>query len=142
MIKTCINPWDFKYPHKKWSALAPKCRVYNWLYAWDFEQRYWHALLLLQNEINQQISQIADLRANLKTQQAKTTKARDDLKTALTTMEQLKEWFKAEQANWDTEKAGLVKRGETAEAALEPVKEELSGLKRQINAMTSAIFGK
>ena len=57
-------------------------------------------------------------------------------------MEQLKEWFKAEQANWDTEKAGLVKQGETAEAALEPVTKELSGLKRQINAMTSAIFGK
>ena len=116
--------------------------MYNWLYARDFEQRYWHAFLLLQNEINQQISQIADLRANLKTQQAETTKARDELKTALTTMEQLKEWFKAEHANWDIEKAGLVKRGETAEVALEPVKEELSGLKRQINAMTSAIFGK
>ena len=57
-------------------------------------------------------------------------------------MEQLKEWFKSEQANWDSEKAGLVNRGETAEAALEPVTEELSGLKRQINAMTSAIFGK
>ena len=57
-------------------------------------------------------------------------------------MEQLKEWFKSEQANWDTEKAGLVKRVETAEAALEPVTEEPSGLKRQINAMTSAIFGK
>ena len=57
-------------------------------------------------------------------------------------MEQLKEWFKSEQANWDTEKAGLVKRAETAEAALEPVTSELSGLKRQINVMTSAIFGK
>ena len=57
-------------------------------------------------------------------------------------MEQLKEWFKSERANWDTEKAGLVKRAETAEAALEPVAEELFGLKRQINAMTSAIFGK
>ena len=57
-------------------------------------------------------------------------------------MEQLKEWFKSEQANWDTKKAGLVKRAETAEAAFEPVAEELSGLKRQINAMTSAIFGK
>ena len=98
--------------------------------------------LLLQSEINQQISQIADLQENLKPQQAETTKARDELKTALTTMEQLKEWFKSERANWDTEKAGLVKRAETAEAALEPMTEELSGLKRQINAMTSAIFGK
>ena len=116
--------------------------MHNWLYAWDFQKQYWHAFWLLQTEINQQVSQIADLQENLKSQQAETTKAKDELKTALTTMEQLKEWFKSEQANWDTEKAGLVKRVETAEAALEPVAEELSGLKRQINAMTSAIFGK
>ena len=96
----------------------------------------------MQSEINQQISQIADLRANLKTQQAETTKAKDELRTALTTMEQLKEYFKSEQANWDSEKAGLVKRTETAESALKPVAEELSGLKRQINAMAFAIFGK
>ena len=97
---------------------------------------------MLQSEINQQTSQIADLRANLETQQEETTKAKDELKTALTTMEQLKEWFKSEQANWDTEKAGLVKRTETAESALKPVAKELSGLKRQINAMAFAIFGK
>ena len=98
--------------------------------------------LLWQNEINQQVSQIADLQANVKTQQAETTKARDELKTALTTMEHLKEWFNFERINWDTEKAGLLKRAEDAEAALKPVTEELTGLKRQINAMTSAIFGK
>lgn len=98
--------------------------------------------LLLQSEINQQISQIADLQENLKPQQAETTKARDELKTGLTTMEQLKEWFKSEQTNWDTEKAGLLKRAEDVESALKPVTEELTGLKRQINAMTSAIFGK
>ena len=98
--------------------------------------------LLLQSEINQQVSQIVDLQENLKTQQAETTKAKDELKTALTTMEQLKEWFKSERANWDTEKAGLLKRAEDAESALKPVAEELTGLKRQVNAMTSAIFGK
>ena len=96
----------------------------------------------MQSEINQQTSQIADLRANLETQQAETTKDKDELRTALTTMEQVKECFKSEQANWDSEKARLVKRTETAEMALKPVAEELSGLKRQINAMTSAIFGK
>ena len=57
-------------------------------------------------------------------------------------MEQLKEWFKSEQTNWDTKKAGLQKRARDAESALKPVTEELTGLKRQINAMTSAIFGK
>ena len=98
--------------------------------------------LLLHSEINQQVSQIADLQENLKSQQAETTKAKDELKTALTTMEQLKEWFKSERANWDTEKAGLLKRAEDAESALKPVAEELTGLKRQVNAMTSAVFGK
>ena len=97
---------------------------------------------LLQTEINQQVSQIADLQENLKSQQAETTKAKDELKTALTTMEQLKEWFKSERANWDTEKAGLLKQAEDAESALKPVAEELNGLKHQVNAMTSAIFGK
>ena len=96
----------------------------------------------MQSEINQQVSQIADLQENLKSQQAETTKAKDELKTALTTMEQLKEWFKSEQANWDTEKARLLKRAEDTESALKPVTEELTGLKRQVNAMTSAIFGK
>ena len=78
----------------------------------------------------------------MKSQQAETTRARDELKPALTTMKQLKEWFKSERANWDTEKAGLLKRAEDAEAALNPVIEELTGLKRQISAMTSAVFGK
>ena len=116
--------------------------MYNWLYAWDFQKAIDMLFSLLQSEINQQASQIADLQENLKSQQAETTKARDELKTALTTMEQLKEWFKSERTNWDTEKAGLLKRAEDAEAALKPVTEELTGLKRQINAMTSAIFGK
>ena len=92
--------------------------MYNWLYAWDFDKHIDMLFLLLQSEINQQVSQIADLQENLKTQQAETTKARDELKTALTTMEQLKEWFKSEQANWDAEKAGLLKWSENTESAL------------------------
>ena len=57
-------------------------------------------------------------------------------------MEKLKETFKKERVDWDIEKAALAKRAEDAEAALKPVVEELTGLKRQINAMTSAVFGK
>ena len=57
-------------------------------------------------------------------------------------MEQLKDGFKTECANWETEKAALLKRAEHAEAALKPVAEELTGLKHQVNAMTYAIFGK
>ena len=50
--------------------------------------------------------------------------------------------FNTERAGWDTEKATLMKRAEDAEAALKPMTEELSGLKRHINHMTAAIFGK
>ena len=57
-------------------------------------------------------------------------------------MEQLKEGFKIERANWETEKNVLLKRAEDAESALKSVTEELTGLKRQVNAMTSAVFGK
>ena len=116
--------------------------MYNWLYARDFDKDIDMLFLLLQSEINQQVSQVADLQENLKTQQTETTKAREELKTALTTNEHLKEWFKSVQTNWDYEKAGLLKWAEDAESVLKPVKEELIGLKRQINAMTSAIFGK
>nr|XP_040253953.2 uncharacterized protein LOC109732038 [Aegilops tauschii subsp. strangulata] len=56
-------------------------------------------------------------------------------------MEKLKEDFKKERTDWDIEKATLQKRADDAEAALNPVVEELIGLKRQINAMTTAVFG-
>ena len=57
-------------------------------------------------------------------------------------MEQLKDGFKSERADWETEKAALLKRAEDAEAALKPVAKELTGLKHQVNAMTSTIFAK
>ena len=57
-------------------------------------------------------------------------------------MEQLKEGFKNERASWETEKTTLLKRAEDVESALKLVAEELTGLKHQVNAMTSAIFGK
>ncbi|XP_037441662.1 uncharacterized protein LOC119309863 [Triticum dicoccoides] len=57
--------------------------------------------------INSKDSQIADLQENIKSQQSETSKAKDELKTALTAMEQLKEGFKNERASWETEKAAL-----------------------------------
>ena len=97
---------------------------------------------LLQTDLSNKDSQIADLQENIKSQQAETSKAKDELKGALTAMEKLKDGFKGERADWETEKATLLKRAEDAEAALKPVAEELTGLKRQINAMTSAVFSK
>ena len=57
-------------------------------------------------------------------------------------MEQLKEGFKKERLDWATEKAALIKRAENAEAALKVVVDELTSIKRQVHAMTAAIFGK
>ena len=57
-------------------------------------------------------------------------------------MEKLKEGFNKERADWETEKAAFIKRAENAEAALKPVVDELTGVKRQVHAMTAAVFGK
>ena len=57
-------------------------------------------------------------------------------------MEKLKESFNKERADWDTEKSALQKRAEDAEAALKPVVDELTGVKRRIHAMTAAVFCK
>ena len=87
-------------------------------------------------------SQIANLQESIKSQQAETSKAKDELKGALTAMEQLKDGFKSVRAEWETKRGALLKRAKDAEAALKSVAEELTGLKHQVNAMTSAIFGK
>ena len=78
----------------------------------------------------------------MKSQQAEAAKAKEELTQALAGMEKLKESFNQDRGAWETEKAGLTKRVVDAEEALKPVAEELVVLKRKINAMTSAIFGK
>ena len=96
----------------------------------------------LRDDLKKKESQLTDLQENIKSQQVETSKANDELKGPLTAMEQLKDGFKGERADWETEKATLLKRDEDAEAALKPIAKELTGLKQQINAMTSTIFGK
>lgn len=96
----------------------------------------------MQAEVRTKENRIIDLQETLKTQQAETVKAREELTSALSLVEQLKEGFKKEWADWDTEKAALIKRAENAEAALKPVVDELTAVKRQVHAMTAAIFGK
>ena len=85
---------------------------------------------------------MADLQEALKTQQAETDKAKEELTSALSTAERLKEGFKKERADQATEKADLTKRAENAEAALKPVVDELTAVQLQIHSMTVAIFGK
>ena len=72
----------------------------------------------MQAELSKKESQVADLQENIKTQQAETSKAKEELTNALAAMEKLKESFKSERAGWDTEKATLLKRVEDAKAAL------------------------
>ena len=95
-----------------------------------------------QAELTEKDSQVNDLKANIKTQQSETSKAKSELKTALEDIEQLKQNFGADKIGWETERAALLKRAEDAEAALKPVTDEFSGLRHQINNMTSVIFGK
>ena len=96
----------------------------------------------MQTEVRIKEDRITDLQETLKTQQAETDKAREELTSALSIMEQLKEGFKKERADWATEEVTLIKRAENAEAALKPVVDELTAVQRQVHAMTAAIFGK
>src|SRR3954467_1148410 len=101
-----------------------------------------HITVGLQAELKVKENQVAHLQENLKSQQAETSKAKEELTSALGSMEQLKEGFKKERADWATEKAALAKKIEKAEASLKPVTDELTSVKRQVHAMTAAIFGK
>ena len=87
-------------------------------------------------------AQTTELQENVKSQQTEAAKAKEELTNALAAMEKLKATFDKERADWEMEKAGLTKKAEDAEVALKPVVDELTGLKRQINAMTSTLFGK
>ena len=94
----------------------------------------------MQAELKTKENQLVDLQENLKSQQAETSKAKEELTSALSVMEQLKEDFKKERADWATEKAALTKRIQNAEAALKPVVDELTSVKRHVHAMTAAIM--
>ena len=97
---------------------------------------------ILQAELNVKESQVVDLQENIKSQQFETSKAKDELTTALVEMVKLKKYFKADQAGWETEKSALLKRIKKAEMTLKLVAEELAGFKHQINAMSVVIFDK
>ena len=95
-------------------------------------------MLIPQAELSEKDSQLNDLKANIKTQQSKTS----ELRTALENIEQRKQNFNTDKDGWETKKVALLKREEEAEAALKLVTDELSGLKQQITNMSLAIFGK
>ena len=57
-------------------------------------------------------------------------------------LEKAKADFETKNTALETEKAALNKCAEAAEGQLQPVAEELVGLKRHVTQMTQAIFGK
>ena len=87
-------------------------------------------------------SQLTDLKSRLEAQEAETRKADSKFKFSLDENEKLKTEFNTEKAAWAEERAALIQRAEKAEASLEEVTTELTGLKHHINQMTFAIFGK
>ena len=95
---------------------------------------------MLQAELRNRDARNSDLQENVKSQQEEAAKTKEEMTQALAAMEKLKESFNKDHADWETEKSSLTKRAEDAEAALKPIVDELAGLKRQIDALTSAIF--
>ena len=85
---------------------------------------------------------ISELKNRLKTQETETRKANAKFESSIAAQEKLKKKFEAERTTWAEEKAALASRAEQAEAALTERTAELSGLKRHVSQMVSAIFSK
>ena len=95
-----------------------------------------------QAAVKQFESKISDLKNRLKTQENETQKANSNFEISVSAQEKLKKKFEAERKAWADEKAALLSRAEQAEATLTERTAELSGLKRHVSQMVSAIFGK
>ena len=87
-------------------------------------------------------SEISELKNRLKTQETETRKANAKFEFSVAAQEKLKKKFETERKTWADEKTALLSRAEQAEAALTERTAELSGLKRHVSQMVSAIFGK
>ena len=89
--------------------------MHNLLYAWYLENTHLIVDISspLQAELSKRDAQTADLQESVKSQQAEASKAKEELTNALAAMEKLKETFNKERADWETEKAGLIKRPRT-----------------------------
>ena len=98
--------------------------------------------LCLQAELNRNALEMSELRSRLTETESAASKAKKELQVSLKTAEDLKRFFDEERTTFEVQKKDLEKRVQDAEGALNPVTEELTGLKRQIDLMTSAIFGK
>ena len=82
------------------------------------------------------------MKNRLEAQETETQKANSKCEFSVAEQEKLKSEFEVEKKAWAEEKIALTHRAETTETALEKVTAELSGLKRRVSQMVSAIFGK
>ena len=82
------------------------------------------------------------MKSRLEFQESELEKANSKFEFSVSEQDKLKKNFETEKKAWADEKTALISRAEKAEAALEEVTGELSGLKRHISQMVAAIFGK
>ena len=87
-------------------------------------------------------TEIADLKNRLQAQETKTQRANSKFEFSVSEQEKLKADFEVERKTWADEKNALTQRVVDSEAALEKATNELSGLKRYVTQMVTAIFGK
>ena len=75
-------------------------------------------------------------------QETETQRANSKFEFSMSEQEKMRAEFDVEKKGWAEEKIALTQRAEAAEKALEEVSTGLSGLKRHVSHMVSAIFGK
>ena len=85
---------------------------------------------------------MSEAKTRLAAQETETKKAESKFQFSVSEAEKLKTIFTADKEAWAKEKTALIQRAEKAEATLEGVTTELTGLKNRVSQMVSAIFGK
>ena len=86
-------------------------------------------------------SDLFELKDRLELQETETQRANSKFEFSVSKQEKLRADFEVEKKAWAEEKIALTHQMEKVEAALEEVTTELSGLKRHVSQMVSAIFG-
>ena len=98
--------------------------------------------MFLQEATTELQSQLADAKIWLENQESETRKVDSKFQFSVAETEKLKTSFEVERNTWAEEKTALIQRAEKAEAALEEVTTELTGLKCHVSQMVVAIFDK
>ena len=103
---------------------------------YDFDPVYVHTTTA------QLQSELSVLKTRLELQESETQKVNSKFELSVAESEKLKTSFEVERNTWAEEKTALTQRAEKAEATLQEATTELTGLKRHVSQMVSAIFGK